>query len=233
MSMKESVMPHANVSSVSRPVIGITVDLVQGKYTVGRSYARMVSQAGGAPVMLSCETACIPDYLHLCDGIILSGGDDPDTTRWGVPVHPKAKPLHPDRQAFEVALLAALDDERRKPALGICLGMQLMGLHCGGELDQHLPDSLASAADHWDGRAHTITGDLGEGDVNSHHRQALSDPVSMRVIARSADGVIEAVRRDDHPFYLGVQWHPERTEDQQLGIGVIRQLVDACKSAGA
>jgi putative glutamine amidotransferase len=55
----------------------------------------------------------------------------------------------------------------------------------------------------------------------------------MRVIARSADGVIEAVRRDDHPFYLGVQWHPERTEDQQLGIGVIRQLVDACKSAGA
>lgn len=223
-------LPSAQTLS-RRPIIGITVDVADGKYSLGRSYARMVIQAGGAPVMLPCEVACITEYLRLCDGVILSGGDDPDTTRWGVPIHPKAQPMHPDRQAFEVALLEALDEERRKPALGICLGMQLMGLHCGGELDQHLADSLSTAADHWDRRAHTITGELGEGTVHSHHRQALRDAGKLRVIARSSDGVIEAVRRDDRSFYLGVQWHPERTEDAQLGIGVIQRLIEACQNA--
>jgi putative glutamine amidotransferase len=141
-------------------------------------------------------------------------------------MHHKATPLHPERQAFEIALLEALDRMPRKPALGVCLGMQLMGLHAGGTLDQYLPDTLATAADHWDRRAHAIEGELGQGVVHSHHRQALRDAGSLRVIATAPDGVIEAVRREDRPaMYLGVQWHPERTDDQRLGYALFEQLV--------
>ena len=63
--------------------------------------------------------------------------------RWGVPTHPRAKPVDGRRQAFEVALLEALDAHPARPVLGVCLGMQLMALHAGGGLDQHLPDSLS------------------------------------------------------------------------------------------
>ena len=52
----------------------------------------------------------------------------------------------------------------------------------------------------------------------------------MRVLAQSSDGVIEAVDDPNRSFYLGVQWHPERTTDAHLGQGVIDQIVEAAKS---
>jgi putative glutamine amidotransferase len=109
--------------------------------------------------------------------------------------------------------------------------MQLMGLHAGGALDQHLPDSLKTAADHWDHHDHPVEGELGSGNVHSHHRQALTDAGALRVVARAPDGVIEAVRADDRPFYLGVQWHPERTDDSKLGPGIFKELMAAARSS--
>jgi putative glutamine amidotransferase len=116
------------------------------------------------------------------------------------------------------------------PVLGVCLGMQLMGLHAGGALDQHLPDSLPSAAMHWDEGSHEIECELGTGIVYSHHRQALTDAGALQVIARARDGVIEAVQRADRGsgragMYLGVQWHPERTENESLGVDLFARLV--------
>jgi putative glutamine amidotransferase len=152
-------------------------------------------------------------------------------SRWNLSTHPKATPLHPQRQAFELALLEALDRAPAKPALGVCLGMQLMGLHRGGTLDQHLPDSLPTAVLHWDHGSHEIAGELGRGLVHSHHRQALTHAGSLAVIARAPDGVIEAVRDAARPaMYLGVQWHPERTHDEKLGAGLFRKLVMAASS---
>jgi putative glutamine amidotransferase len=211
----------------SRPLIGITADVGADKLTSGRSYAAMVAQAGGAPIILPPIISCIEQYLAATDAIIFSGGDDPITTHWGVPLHPQAKPVHPDRQEFELALLNALAQQPKKPVLGICLGMQLMGLHAGGRLDQHLADTLPTAHLHWDKRAHEVRGELGNGIVHSHHRQALTDAGRLRTIATSPDGVIEAVQCDDRPFYFGVQWHPERTEAHQLGLDLIRRLVEA------
>ena len=213
-----------------QPVIGITADASADKFQVGRAYIDMVERAGGAPLILPCIAACAQQFVRICDGIILSGGGDPITTDprlGGVPVHPKASPIDPARQQFEIAVLDALEHEVGKPALGICLGMQMMGLHAGGAINQHLADSLHTADQHWDKRAHTVTGELGRGIVHSHHRQALTDAGAMRVIACSEDGVIEAITRDDRPFYIGVQWHPERTDDPQLGLGLLRRLVEA------
>jgi putative glutamine amidotransferase len=111
--------------------------------------------------------------------------------------------------------------------------MQLMGLHSGGTLEQHLPDVLPTAALHWDRRAHTISGEIGAGTVNSHHRQALSDPGRLEVIAIAEDGVIEAVHDASRPFYVGVQWHPERTDDVSLGLGLIQKFVDVARQQEA
>ncbi|MCP3902980.1 MAG: phosphoglycerate kinase [Planctomycetes bacterium] len=217
----------------SRPRIGITPDVENDRFQLGRAYARAVARAGGVPLILATTPDAVDVYVDLCDGFILSGGDDPDMGQWGIPMHPEAKPIDPDRQAFEWALLEALAERPERGVLGVCLGMQLMALHAGGVLDQHLPDTLASAADHWGHRAHTVSGDLGAGEVRSHHRQAITAPGRLRVVANAHDGVIEGVRDDDRPYYLGVQWHPERTESAGLGFELIRRLVEACAPVGA
>jgi putative glutamine amidotransferase len=209
------------------PLIGITADATAERFSLARPLADLVVRAGGVPAVLPCLPDCIGAYLDRCDGFILSGGDDPDTRQWGIPLHPKAKPIDPDRQRFEWALLEALDARRGHPVLGVCLGMQMMAIHAGGTLDQHLPDGLATAADHWDRSRHPVSGALGDGIVHSHHRQAIVDPGSLRVAATAPDGVIEAVRREDDAFYLGVQWHPERTDDPRLGLAIAEALVTA------
>lgn len=209
------------------PLIGITTDVDERRYHVAKGYAAAVSAAGGTPVLLPALADRAAELVQRCDGVILSGGDDPIMERWGTPTHAKATRLDPARQAFELAVLEALDRFGDKPALGICLGMQLMGLHCGGALDQHLPDTLPTADDHWGRRTHRVAGSLGDGAVHSHHHQALSDAGALSVVATAHDGVIEAIQAPDRPFYLGVQWHCERTEDERLGVEVIRRLVAA------
>ena len=216
-----------------KPIIGITADLTADKYQLGRSYGRHVEEAGGIPIILPCCLQAIDTYLDTCGGFVLSGGDDPLMEHWGIPTPPEARPVAPQRQAVELALLDGLAARPRVPVLGICLGMQMMALPAGGRLNQYLPDTLPTASDHWDEGTHPITGDLGEGVVHSHHRQAITDPGALQVVAAAHDGVIEAVQADDRPFFLGVQWHPERTDDRNLGCGRFERLIAHCTSTVA
>lgn len=218
---------------MNTPVIGITTDVANDKFQVSRAYSRLVADAGALPFIVPCELACVDCYLELCDGFVLTGGDDPDMRQWGLAQHPQANAIDPARQQFETALLRALDRQRDVPALGVCLGMQLMAIHAGGELDQYLPDHLDTHGDHWGTTTHCITGELGAGVVHSHHRQAITDPGALRVIAKAHDEVIEAVADATRPFYLGVQWHPERTEDARFGRDLFNRLVDAARQRRA
>jgi putative glutamine amidotransferase len=152
------------------------------------------------------------------------------------------------RQAFELALLEALDTARDnalgatgdRPVLGICLGMQLMALHNGGSLDQFLPDTLGeSATAHQNDLTHPLIVAVNDSalgvpagttswQVTSSHRQAVRDVGRLRELARAPDGTLEAIDAQDRLFYVGVQWHPERTEpnqDNPLGWGLIARLV--------
>lgn len=212
-----------------RPRIGITSDLVHDKLSLSRHYTDVVWQAGGLPVALPVltENGAAAAILDALDGLVLSGGDDPIMEPFGCATHPKAKPLHPDRQQFELALLDAAANRSNVPILGICLGMQMMALHSGGALDQHLPDTLSTHGDHWDRGQHTISGAMGSGVVHSHHRQAVTAPGKMDIVAVSHDNVIEAVRDTNRKYYLGVQWHPERTEDPALSLRLFEDLVRA------
>ncbi|HYD01016.1 MAG TPA: gamma-glutamyl-gamma-aminobutyrate hydrolase family protein [Phycisphaerales bacterium] len=250
-----------------RPLIGVTGDIepVPGskagayRVRVAGAYLDALARAGGVPVVMYAEPDLAVSYARSLDGFLLTGGNDPDTTQWeggGVPMHPMATPMHPQRQRFELAMLKALDDARdarsTPPTLGVCLGMQLMGVHRAGigALVQHLPDVIPTANQHGgegldslhpiaataDWARSELAGIAPSGAVASHHHQAVTKDVivtkgRLRVLATSFDGVVEAFDDPSRPFYVGVQWHPERTPDEGLGQGVIDKLVEAARRA--
>ncbi len=227
-----------------KPLVGITTDLIDVNGTlrsaVGAAYSRAVAEAGGVPVLLPPIAALVGEHTRRCEAFVFTGGDDPRTEPFGVPTHPKANPVHPDRQRYETALLRLLESEfPDTPVLGVCLGMQMMALVAGGRLDQHMPDSRPDAARHWGGEHPVVPENakrkaqgptqglaLPTGIVRSHHRQAVDNPGPLATIARADDGVIEAVCDPDRRFYLGVQWHPERTNGA-LGADVFARLIAA------
>lgn len=214
-----------------KPLVGITTDIRTIESIERRvgsaTYADAITRAGGIPVFLDTNTDLIPDYLSVCHAFVLTGGDDPVMEPFGITTHPQARKVHEHRQRFELALLHALDHTQH-PTLGVCLGMQYMAIHAGATLDQHLPETTPTHADHWD-NDHPISGDY-TGNVHSKHRQAITSPGSLTIAAAAHDSIIEAVKRTDHPFYVGVQWHPERTTSPETGSDIFKALVCACKA---
>ena len=226
-----------------RPVIGITTDHDRGRsrHEVAGGYVAAVERAGGLPLIVPYgEVGRVPQTLDLLDGLLLTGGNDPDPAAWGEPWHPACVPVDPARERFERALLAE-SQRRRLPTLGICFGMQLMNLVRGGSLIQFLPEHRRenplehrklSDAD-WS-RRHPVRlmGSLAERldstelSVNSNHRQAvgrLGDGLLAAAVA--PDGVIEAVEDPSMPLFLGVQWHPERLIDEAAHFALFTLLV--------
>lgn len=230
-----------------RPLIGITTDTHDkpNQYESPCGYSTSVERAGGLPVLLpyKVDVSLVAAYVDSCDGIILSGGNDIDPATYGdAPYHPKAAPIDPLRQRFEMALLAEIE-RRRKPVLGICLGSQMMNVYRGGSLYQHLPDlDREGKLEHGkleEGRyprhavnveADSILGNLWhkrEVLANSSHKQAVRQlGKGLRVIATSADGVIEATEDATFPLWLGVQWHPERLSDEEDHLRIFKLLVE-------
>ncbi|MBL1216116.1 MAG: gamma-glutamyl-gamma-aminobutyrate hydrolase family protein [Planctomycetes bacterium] len=213
------------------PRIGITCDITtdpatgRRRYRCADHYAQAVTTAGGTPMLLPPLVDHCESYLSICDGFVFTGGDDPKMEPFGAPTHSQAALIDPHRQAFETALLQQMP--ATKPVLGVCLGMQMMALVAGGTLNQHLPDDWPTHADHADGKAHTVTFDTSTVEVNSHHHQAVTAPGrNLAVVARAHDGLIEAIQDHNRPFYLGVQWHPERMGDGPAGLGLFAKLVE-------
>lgn len=88
------------------------------------------------------------------------------------------------------------------PLLGICRGMQFMGIQSGGV--------LVDVFGHVRTR-HRLTGEITE-EVNSFHEKALKNcPAGYREIGKSEDGVLEAMGHENLPWE-GWMWHPERDE---------------------
>ncbi len=213
-----------------RPLIGLSADFVDNYARLRRTYLDMVEAAGGIPVILPPKAALREEMLDRVDGVILTGGDDIDVSKFGIPLHPKAECMPAERQDAEFALLQALDARPDKPVLGICLGMQLMGVHRGNPLIQHLGDLLPDADRHRNDAIHPVEAERGSllksGAVRSWHHQAIAEAKGFDIIARSDDGVIEGIVDPKRRFYLGVQWHPERTEAEETGLGVVRTLIE-------
>jgi gamma-glutamyl-gamma-aminobutyrate hydrolase PuuD/ubiquinone/menaquinone biosynthesis C-methylase UbiE len=213
-----------------KPLVAITSDLDVTHYVLRTNYVGMVVAAGGLPAILPPVAELAEEQAGRYDAFILTGGDDIDPSGSGEELHPSACVMDPRRQAGELALLRALDSSPQVPVLGICLGMQFLCIHNGGRLHQHLPDVVPGAERHIGNRIHRVAGHF-EGEVTSQHHQGVADPGRLEVIARAEDGVIEAVRDPARHHYLGVQWHPERTLDPALGIGIFQRLLEAARGA--
>jgi len=216
-------------NSSQRPLIGITERLsAEDAFYLRRYYGEAVEAAGGVPVHIPL----IPnrEYLTaLCerlDGLILSGSNsDLDPVFYGEEPHPKLGPVIPERDEVDLTLLE-IAERHAMPVLGICFGMQSLNVARGGSLVQDIEAQIIDPIKHEQGHtydrpshrieieADSLLAQLAGGRtarVNSSHHQAVKNiGRDLRVIARAADGVIEALvdTRADR-FVLGVQWHPE------------------------
>lgn len=226
-----------------RPRIGITVDCTDedtDKYESPFSYAKAVELAGGLPLLFpyKSDLSLVGEYVDAVDGMLFSGGNDLDPAAYGQTWHPKAERIDPDRQRFEMALLAEVE-RRRVPALGVCLGSQLMNVYRGGSLNQFLPD-LNLPLEHRkldQPTRHPVKLDsgsqigraIGKGEisVNTYHKQGVKQlGRGLRVIATAPDGVIEGFEDDSLPLFAAVQWHPERLVAEPEHLAPFRLLVE-------
>jgi putative glutamine amidotransferase len=212
-------------SSAPRPLIGINGVLAleaSPRLVLATRYADAILKAGGIPVAIAPVggPSDVERLLDRLDGLLFSGGDDFETESLGLgPTHPAATPVPKSKQDFDFELARAAI-ARKLPTLGICYGMQLLGLAEGARLLQHLPADRPGRQEHSGGAVHRIRIEGGsrlgrvletsEAQVISRHHQALSHVAPpWRVSAVDDEGLIEAIERADHPFAIGVQWHPE------------------------
>lgn len=225
-----------------RPLIGLSAYRQQAAWGVWNTqtdllnslYARSVEAAGGVALLLPPQLEQSAQVVRRLDGLIVSGGSDVDPGRYGAQPHPRTQPPYPDRDAWELALLTRAE-QAGVPVLGICRGMQVMAVHAGGSLEQHLPDVVGHDEHSPGGNAFgwvSVSTDAGslvrrlvgeDLQVNCHHHQAVADHPGLLATARAADGTLEAFEHPDRPFWLGVQWHPEHGDD----YGLFRGLVEA------
>ncbi len=188
-----------------------------------RTYSLGVSETGGLPLILAPDqaTSDAPDQLlDLLDGLVLSGGADIAPASYGAEPDPLTRGCNAGRDRFEIALArGALD--RDLPVLGICRGMQLLNVACGGTLIQHLADAELHV--HTPGRFsdHDVRLDPGSlaaravgaerTAVRSHHHQGIERLGEGLVATGWAEpgGALEAIEIPDRGWALGILWHAE------------------------
>jgi putative glutamine amidotransferase len=224
----------------TRPIIGLTTYAEEARFglqdtfaaVLPLSYVHAVHASGGRAVLVTPDDPD-PEVLGGLDGIMFTGGSDIDPALYGESPHPTTH-VKPERDTAEMMLLRAAVAQGL-PILGICRGMQLMAVAYGGRLHQHLPDVLGhdnhrplhgpKFGQHAvrlrpGSRAEAILGDALV--VNSFHHQGVADP--GRLVATGwcpEDDLIEVVEDPALPFAIGVQWHPEDTNDFRLFAALV------------
>jgi putative glutamine amidotransferase len=220
-------------------------------------YEQAVKLAGGEPVRIPLDrsAADVMSLVEQCDAVLLPGSKaDVDPAQFKAERSPHTAPADPKRDAVDYLLL---EDAyaAHKPVLGICYGLQSLNVYRAGSLVQHIPEFLPQEmrgkVNHEAGKnvkvAHKVTVEPAsmlasivvrsapEEAVavnSSHHQSADAIGEGLRIVARcSEDGIVEALEgtAPDH-FVLAVQWHPERSvEDDESSRGIFRMLVEAAE----
>ena len=231
-----------------RPVIGITGNYQELTCKLGEGYYKQIVAAGGVPMIIPpiADKVVLADTLDRIDALLLSGGADINPLYCGEEPVPGLGGINSERDLPEL-LITRMAYNRQLPILGICRGIQTLAVALDGKVEQdiklttvkHSQDADRSVPTHSvsiekDSTLYNIYGgsqffplpsSIVPLFVNSFHHQAVSDAgPRFRVIARAADGVIEAIESTEFKPILGVQWHPECMGDD--GLPIFQWLVD-------
>jgi putative glutamine amidotransferase len=210
-------------------------------------YEHAIEKAGGEPVAIPLDKppAEVMKLIEQCDAVLLPGSRaDIDPAKYDAKRDVRTNAADAARDTVDELLLQDAYN-MRKPVLGICYGMQMLNVYRSGTLVQHIESAINHEAGRKVSVAHTVkvepasklAGILGESHhvpVNSSHHQS-ADVIGdgLRAVARSPeDGIVEAVEgtSPDH-FVLAVQWHPERSvDDDEASRAIFRALVEAAKA---
>ena len=234
-----------------RPRIAIPVPHSGDPEYAGRAlpqYAKAVELAGGQPVSIPLDQALseVKKLMESCHAVLLPGSRaDVDPAKYAAARDPKTADADLPRDSVDELLLQDAY-HLRKPVLGICYGLQILNVYRAGSLVQHIDSPVNHEAGRKVAVAHNVLVDTGsrlaqivqgteaqllELPVNSSHHQS-ADKVGdgLRVVARCPqDGIIEAIEgtSPDH-FVLAVQWHPERSiDDDAPSRAIFSALVKA------
>ena len=202
-------------------------------------YRRAVELAGAEPLTVTTDN--LAEAQQRCAAVLLPGSRaDVDPARYQAERHADCAPADPGREELDWELLDHAY-AARLPVLGICYGLQSLNVYRGGTLLQHIAGHENKAARH----AHSVHvesssrlagilsgGAGGDLQVNSSHHQSAAQPGDgLRAVAVCPnDEIIEALESTtpDH-FVVAVQWHPERSLDEEASLALFRALIEAAK----
>jgi putative glutamine amidotransferase len=209
-------------------IVTATTETIRGRarVRVNEAYTNALIAVGLVPIILPpmepvLATAAMTDIA----GLVLTGGEDIDPLRFGQDPHPRTGEPHQMRDAYEIAL-ARDAHHRRVPTLAICRGAQVMNVALGGTLLQDIASQHPSAIDHDQsgrrndrvhevqiGRQSRLAGIVSSSNIftnSSHHQSVDRVGEGLRIVAKSPDGIVEAVEPTDPAWWMvAVQWHPE------------------------
>ena len=224
-----------------KPVIGITGNYGELTCKLAEGYYKSVEKAGGIPVIIPplADTDVIINTLEIVDGLILSGGGDYDPRYADEEPDPKLGEINEERDLPEL-FITRLAYNRQIPILGICRGIQTLAMALGGKVKQDITDIAAINHSQKEDRnvathkviiekdsilsqLYTLTANHSTLNVNSFHHQAVCDcGDKFSVVAKSEDGIIEAMESREFKSIIGVQWHPECLDN---GLPIFKWLV--------
>jgi microsomal dipeptidase-like Zn-dependent dipeptidase/anthranilate/para-aminobenzoate synthase component II len=232
--------------SSPRPVIGITGNYGDLTCKLAEGYYKSVLKAGGIPIIIPplADTDAIINTLDIIDGLILSGGGDYDPRYANEEPDSKLGEINEERDLPEL-FITRLAYNRQIPILGICRGIQTLAMALGGKVKQDITDIATISHSQKEERnvpthnviiekdsilsqLYKLTDNNATLNVNSFHHQAVCDcGDKFRVVAKSEDGIVEAIESREFKSIIGVQWHPECLDE---GLPLFKWLTREAKS---
>ena len=211
---------------------GEHLDCASEKLFLRTVYANAIEAAGGTVIFVgrTKDDEGLDDIISIADGLLLPGGVDVHPERYGEKPSSLCGSSDAARDQTEIALLKRAF-ETNTPVLGICRGMQVMNIFMGGTLFQDVATEFSSEIKHdydtetpRDKTVHNIRIEantilcrmLGQSTiaVNSFHHQGIKTlGNNLRPNAYAPDELIEGIEHSSHPFFVGVEWHPEDLHD--------------------
>ena len=216
---------------------------------LNESYIRALVTLGAAPIIIPLDghTSTLRSIFSRIDGLFLAGGCDVAPSNYGQSRSRFVNEVDEERDFVEL-MFASWALENNTPVFGVCRGMQVLNIACGGTLLQNISAFHLNSIKHdyfpptspKNYLSHTV--DIKAGSylasvlgsrtmINSCHHQAIDIVGSdIKIVAKAPDGIPEAIEIATNRFSVGVQWHPEALVDStREQAQLFRDFVTACQ----